>query len=360
MKKWIVIPIIVALCISLILGGCAPSIDPAEDATTEPTVADNFTEPTAEPTTNPTKPTGGRSGSLSMGFENTLTDEKGHFYQYEGGEMHMPFSIRASGTCAEHNYGILLFVDGQIQPYKTPDNDNYSYMHTFNPERRILTELIFTPLTGDEGDVLEICFAGIYWPDYSYIEDGHKGMIITSGAMEGLTRLKMSATPNTVDCPGVTDRLLSWTVSQEPLTSKDTRGWTEQDFQEKMEFSFKVNPDVMKNRRSDMVWNISEDEPIKIRFEVWGNPYVHYGLVLFVDNEPVSVAPENLMFLTVEEGYKTIVEAEIDMTGFDGESVIYAALIPRNARSTDIHTMSWPTMSNYFLLYEEDPVPKAP
>lgn len=354
----------VLICLALLTVACVPNIDPSEKVTTLPTVLDQFTDPTTAHGTNSTESSEDfKSSFISVGPSGIKKrDENGFYYLYEGGEMCVPFSISCDGAYAEHNIGILMFVDGQLQPYKTKNDDTYRYMHFVSPEENVqlLTDLYFVPVSGEEGETLDVWFAGIWWPEYSYLEDGYQGLLFGSSIPETGSRLKIGEPPSESELPTATDRVISWTVSQEPLTSKDTRGWSEEDFQIKCVQNFAVNPDEPMNQRFHNVWNIFEDKPLKVRFEVYGNPFVHYGLVFFLDNEPVSMAPEDIMFISVEEGYKTVVEAEIDMTGFDGESSIYAALIPRNYFTTEILTDSVLNMSTHYMLYAEDPVPKAP
>ena len=361
MKKWTRMLTIALLVFSILIGGCAPSIDPMEDETTDPTVVDDFSEPTTAQTTDPTEPNN-KPGYLSYGFFKPPIDEKGRYVQYDGGEMQLKLKLDASGDVnVFKGTGILLFVDGHIQPYKTKDDDTYRYMHTVYPEDGIplIIDLSFIPVSGKVGDTLEIGFSYIFYPDYSYSADGGIGFVLTGSAPAMSSRLIMEATPEELELPEVKDRVISWTVSKEPLTAQDTKGWTAQDFQTKCKSDFKVNPDDPVNQLYSYVWNISENKPIKVRFEVWGNPFVHYGLVFFLDNEVVSVDPEDQMFITVEEGYKTVVEAEIDMTGFDGEGSVYAALVPRNQFATEILTDSYIQMAHYYLLFDECPLPEA-
>lgn len=350
MRKRRLTAIIIFLYMAIIAAGCAPDV--------EPTVLDDFTNSTSAQGNNTSESTeeSVKSG-MTLGPARWKRDDKGHYLQYDGGEMCLPFSISATGAYTLHDIGVLLFVDGQIQPYKTSDEDTYQYMHIFSPEDgvELITDLFFTPMAGKKGDTLEIWYTGICWPDYSFLEDERDGPVFNFGPPKGGTRLKMGAAPTEAERPDLLDRIIDYTISQIPLTEKETLGWTERDFQEKFVYNMAVNPDELSDQRGIYIWNISEEKTCRVRFEVWGNPYVHYGLVLFVDHAPVSTAPEDLMFLTVEKGYKTVVEIELDMTGFDGESSMYAAIIPRNYRSTDVDTLSRLGMPHYVLLFDESP-----
>lgn len=358
---WILILVLV------LAAGCAGEV-PDITLQTTPTVPDVFTKPTEESTkstvsgetepsetTAPTKPHS-LGGSMSFGpAEENPRNEEGFLF-YEGGEMRMTFEISASGNMTEHGTGFLLFVDGRLQPYKTEDDDTYRYMHVFYPEDGVdlVKDMIFVPVTGEAGDVLEIWYARIYWPEYSLLEDGAAGIVLSTHSTAAGTRLELGATPPELELPEVSDRMISSQISYVDLKPSEISGWTEQDLQEKCEFRMYVNGSA-----SRYIFGISE-EPVKLRFEVWGNPYVHYGLIFFVDNQPISVAPKDLQFFGVNSGQKTVIEAELDMTGFDGESFVYAALIPRNKRSIDNLTDSWLEMYRYVTLYDVSPFEDYP
>lgn len=367
-KRWVSLIVLFGV---LLLAGCAGEVS---EPTTVSTVPDIFTQPsgTTEPTqstqtegtgttqpiqTDATEPTelqqetgSINTGSLSHGPENVIRDEvTGTHFKYQGGEMHMAYRIAATGTVGQNGIGILLFVDGQLQPYKTLSDDTYRYMHTFYPqEKSEYEEFIFIPVTGQEGDVLEIWYASIDDPNYSLV-DGIQGFVLSNGSVTAGTRLKYEATPPAAEYPEITDRITVPVISYVDLTPGETSGWTDTDWQENYEFRMYVN-----GSDSMYIYNITE-EPVTLRFEVWGNPYVHYGLVFFIDNEPVSIAEEDMIFFGVNNGQKTVVEVQLDMTGFDGESVVYAALVPRNWRSAEVLTMNWLDMTRTFFLIAGEP-----
>jgi len=246
--------------------------------------------------------------------------------------------------------GILLFVDGQLQPYKTANDDTYKYMHIFYPQDgvELIEEFIFIPVAGQEGDVLEIWYTSIETPDYC-LADGVQGAVLSNGSVSAGTKLKYEATPPDAEYPENIDRITEPVISYVDLNPGAVSGWSDADWQEKYEFRMYVN-----GSGPMYIYNITE-EPVTLRFEVWGNPYVHYGLVFFVDNEPVSIAEEDKIFFGVNNGQKTVVEVQLDMTGFDGESVVYAALVPRNWRSAEVLTMNWLDMTRTFFLVAGDP-----
>ena len=58
-------------------------------------------------------------GSLNIGVpEGYYSDGISPCVDYPGGEMRLPFFISSSGRIQEVGIGILLFLDGQPQPYR--------------------------------------------------------------------------------------------------------------------------------------------------------------------------------------------------------------------------------------------------
>lgn len=355
----------IAVCIVFLLAGCGENQSGhSGDAGTESTVQNIFDVP-AEPTDNPsapeyeettnTEPTDEGGDFITFGPQNYDMDAAGAYLSYEGDELHMEFNIAAGGAMSEHGIGILLFVDGQIQPYKTVSDDTYRCMHIFYPQRgeSLNEELIFVPVTGAQGDDLEMWYQGVFWPDYSYFEDGMHGMVFTAGMPSSGLRIKYVDTPPSMEFLNTTDRIISWCCDQIDVTELEIDGWTQTDFQEKYEYHMYVN-----DSEAQYIMDIHEDTPVRVRFEVWGNPYIHYGLVFFVDNEPVSLSADDIMLIGVSSGQKTVVEVELDMEGFDGESIVYAALIPRNWRSAEVLTYNWLDTTNPVFLYETSPFPE--
>lgn len=330
-----------------------------EQAGSMATVENIFTQPKPEETgapetpTNPPEPDGLGTIRLSPAGE-PLQDSVGLYRLYEGGEMHLPYVIETTGTIADQGVGILLFLDGRPQPYKTAENDTYQYLHTFYPApgEAYTADICFSPVTGQAGDALELYAATILNPDYT-LADGDAGFLYTTGSAVSFTRLKYNATPSSEEPELRNDRITALNVSYIDTEFLEISGWSDRDLMEKMESHLSVNG--VDDTGKCMVYGVSAGEPVKLRYEVWGSPYVQYGLVIFVDNEPVFPADGNLIPVTVKNGQKTVIEAELDMTGFDGESVVYGMLVPRNYRTSEIPTQVFlDNSSTFFLVSDEE------
>ena len=354
-KTWIFL-----ILLTLLLTACTPEKGPQETTQT-PTVENVFTQPSTTAPDSPTETTApvGLGGGLSFGFETQERDSLGAYLTYTGGELVVPCSIDTSGNIGSKGIGVLLFVDGLPQPYKAEGKD-YAYMHIFQfdqPESRII-DLTFTPVTGEDGDELECYAVPVLTPNYSYTEEGDLSFVYTSVVPEAGCRLKYQETPPAEVFPKAGFRLSQLEIRKEPLSYLDVGTWTEQELQENLEYHFFANnvPDTGHH----YVYEVQEKQPVQLRFEVYGTPYVRYGLVFFVDNQPVVSRDGTPILLDVENGQKTVVEAQLDMTGFDTESVLYAVLVPQNYFSTPVRTFAFATPSSPIFLLEgakEDYIP---
>lgn len=314
-----------------------------------PTVPTDIT-PTDAP--EPTNPPSVGLGSMNFGPTSPSEgDERGRYRVYEGGQINLPFSIKATGTISTYDIGILLFVDGVAQPYRVGPEGEYAYLHTFSQKDGALVlgqivttaDLYFTPITGKAGDMLEIYAVAMLNPNY-VPSQGSLPFANTGGAIEWEGRLRYDATPPEDAYPEKAARLLQVSTSVVDCTALDVKDWTEVDMITATRMDFTVNSETV------YVYDVTEDTPVKLRFAVWGSPYVHYGLVFFVDNVPVYTADLSDIWVTVQMGQKTIIEATLDMTGFTGEGVVYAMLVPRNYYTSEIETRAYFTASTTIYL----------
>lgn len=319
-----------------------PEESRAENLFTTPALEDDRDE---EATTHP-----GYTGSITHGFaDKSLINDNGLYQLYTGGEMYLPYSILVTDSLEEPGIGLLLILDGQPQPYKTDEYDTYSYVHTFYPTAgsKMVFDLIFTPVTGKEGDTLELTTMHLLGPDYYPNEYVIAGMQ-TNGSISGATQLIFQATPPEADEIPVTERVLSQSITYEELTSEDIAGWSSEQLNNDASFEF-ITDHV---ESSYNIYSISKEKPLTIYAEVFGAPSVDWSLILYIDHQPVSVKPENMINFNNQSGKKTLIECTLDLSDFDGESIFYAVLYVRNWREPEVSSgtncSTWIT-STYYL-----------
>ena len=354
MKKGICLFLLVAL----LLTGCTATRPPASTSETIPDVFQEATKASEETQVSTSVEANNTDdlGGLGIGAaDEPLKDEYGTYRIYNGGEMCTPIKIESTGALRKAGTGILLFVDGQPQPYRLEEEDSYSYFHCFYPKRtREIYNLYFTPITGSAGDTLEVYILSLQKPEY-LPSDGNPGMMIyTSGSIGAGWRLKFEATPPEADFPEKQVRLSDAEIAATDASFGDTVGWSEEDLRERLGSRSYVNeaPHNGQNR----VYNITADTPVDLRYELWGTPYIESSVIFYVDNEPVFTFDGLPFDMTVANGEKKILTAKLDMTGFTGESVIYVVRVPRNYRTSEIRTYGFVKgEGTWFLLAGENP-----
>ena len=354
-KTWIFL-----ILLTLLLTACTPEKGPQE-TTQSPTVENVFTQPSPTSEADTQDPEDSQAlGSVIIGaVGHSEKDEKGTFYTYNGGEMVLPFRVEGSGSIVCSGIGILLFVDGLPQPYKTEGTD-YGFLHTFFPpdNEAYTVDLVFTPVTGKAGDDLEVYAVSVLAPNYSYTSKDSQAFPYTGGSPSAGFRLKYQQTPPEETFPKESLWLSNVEIRKESLSFSEIGDWSEQELQENLEYHFFANNIL--DTSAPYVYEVEGAQPIHLRYEVFGSPYVRYHLVFFVDNQPVASREGTPILVDVETGQKTVVEAQLDMTGFDTESVLYAVLVPQNYFSTPVRTFAFATPSSPIFLLEgakEDYIP---
>ena len=311
---------------SAVMAGCGNEV-PETTGTSVTVSPDIFTEPPKLPNHAPAETIGSRpeTGGVSHGFGSDLPhNERGRYLVYEGGELHIQYKLNATGDCRNFDIGLFLFLDGQPQPYKTAETDTYSYMHTFRSTSDSIVELIFTPVTGEAGETLELY--GMFLLNPGYYPGDPTGPFQTMGSSSVSTQLIYEATPDPLELPDIPQRAVTQTVQYEDLSASEIAGWSSEDLELGWKYTLKVNG----SDSGVYSYNIENDSLLRLRLEIWGNPYTQYGIVFFIDHTPVTVDPNQMAFVSTPNGKKAVVEAEIDMSDFEGETVVFAAVVTRN------------------------------
>lgn len=338
----IVVCLLLVGILSLLWGCGGQETSGMEESTTQATVSDIFTVPETDPTeTDATQETEDPikellkqkfmmslkvPGGMSYGFHGGEGTDLDSYYVYQGGELPIQLYMKADGF-SDMGVGALIFLDGQPQPYRTADEENYSYMHTFYPEDDVpyVIDAYMIPVTGQAGDTLEIYTMCVAWPDY-FLNDAPVAFQHTCGSTGGGMKVKFQADPPAQELPEPLYPVISCTTEFEDLESWEITDWSTEDLRHKVEWEFTING----IEAGGDLFGYSGEEPLTLRYEIWGGTAVEYGLILYIDNQPVCVDEEQLHSVELKNGKKTIIEVQVDMSGYDGSSVVYGVLAAKN------------------------------
>ncbi len=343
--------LLLALSLLLSLSACGPSPAPTEtvnnpftqETTAAPTVSDIFTQPSA--TGDAVGPSEPNSHGSHTGFVNTIIDDVSAYYDYTGGELHAYYIFEGTDDYSVCGVGPLLYLDGIPQPYKTDDEPWYSYLHLFYPEYHPevdsaigyatsqVFDIYFTPVTGQTGDALELYGTTVSDP-YTDPRDAlfNKYYHVQHVDRDVCARILFQATPPELELPEVPDQLLSHSVTY--VDELRLQSWTPEQLQIQHEYGYTINGEN-RPRSDSFIWPGFDQEPITLDFYIYGNSYVKYTLVCYKDYQPISIDPEDIVYVEVKDGQRTNIQVQIDMSDFDGSTPIafMTVLVPLNMQA---------------------------
>ena len=342
--------LILCLVLALSLTACGPTPnDPTE------TVANPFTQGTAAPSgsgsstqaaatsgaAEPSEQNSSHSGSY--GFSNKIEDDVAGYYDYTGGELHVCFDFDSSDDFSVCGIGPLLYLDGIPQPYKTDEEPWYSYIHVFYPEYHagvdpkvghatyLVMDLYFIPVTGEAGDALELYGTPVSNPYMDPRDPEFSNYYLVQRlAQDTPARVIFQETPPTLELPEVPDQVLSHTVTYADESS--LQSWSPEQLQIQHEYDCTINGKKRPQNTNSWIWYGFDQEPITLDFYIYGGSYVNYTLVCYKNYQPISIDPEDIVWVEVKDGQRTKIQVQIDMSDFDGSTPIcfMTVLVPRN------------------------------
>lgn len=306
--------------ISLGLCSCALPDTPQ----TAETVDDVFSLPTEDQAPLETEPVRvSMSGISSYGYLDGAEDDAGVYYLYEGGEMSIPLRLSVMGL-EEEGVGLVLFLDGQPQAYHTDFDKTDRYMHTVYPDDLVAdrVELRFIPRTGTVGDVKTIDFLMVPFPGQESRDGGTPARFI--GLKRGIvSRLVYEADPPEPQAVPVTECVLHWSAQYRDLTSDEIALWSSENYQTMVEAEFSAEDMVAYGTRTGF-----DGETVNFRLVLKGAPDAEYALTVFVNDQPVTVSPEQIIRTTTENGQKLVVDMVLDVSDLTDHFSVYAMLSP--------------------------------
>lgn len=349
MKKiWVYLLIALYL---FVITGCS-TVNEENNDIAESTVSNLFdqtveeTEPT-DLTSEETLPTVQNASQITFwSLPEYSLDEVGHYVSYDGGEMHLPYSFEYTGDAlSKYGVAIMLFLDGQLQPFRTDEDDTLRYVHVLYPPESSTTEtvlfdLIFTPVVGCKGDIMDLTIFSKQHVDWYW---GSEDVGFSGYASSITTRLKYTETPPDAQRPETKSRVLEWNCRYVDATLEEYQAWSGNSYAN-LSSCLHISGEgyTWMNTSSDQ-WNrysftVTPDVPMNLTIELINTTGVAYGIVIFVDGEPIPTDLQDIIFVESVSGQKAIINVQVDMRDFDSQSKVYAVIIPRNYLATNGYT----------------------
>lgn len=317
MKK-IVIYALLMLMIIGVLGGCKQAGE-----------ADSKMEQDAKEMFESAESNMEYSGQFGFGviLEDSENFDEMQEYECNGGEVRIPYYVEGMDENQTSNFGILVFVDGVAQPYsieaKEGEKSEEQYIHKFSLKwlEREEFDLVFTPVSGEEGEKVGFITASILEPDYmpESIENPGFGVyrqlsaivpqeIAINSKIE--TSLKSYLETQKEDIPeNITNSEVE--ISSESYDSLDDSAYLEL-----------LSPD---EEESTIIYAKEGKATVKVR--LYGGLEVNNRITFFVNNQPVQVNEADFIETKTEKGKMSTADVEIDTSGFEKMNSLYAVVM---------------------------------
>ena len=335
-NRYVAILYVLALLCSFV--GCSKQSQ--LDHATEPETLENPFLVTTVPT-EPAMPELENVTSITFtGLPAYTLDEVGHYVSYEGGEMQLPYTFNYTGNeLSVYGVAIMLFLDGRLQPFKLTDDGAIQYVHRIYPEAISAStevtqdlDLIFTPVTGQRGDVMDLSIVAKTFPDWEW---GNDSVGLNSQTSSITTRLKFAQTPPQMILPETRSRIVDWSISYTDATLAEYESWSA-DSLNKLSTCLRIagHQDNRSDQGYRYLYDVTANVPVELTMEMVNTSGVEYGVVLFVDSEPVSTETSELIYVDKATAQRTTLSVTLDLSDFDDQSQVYAFIIPRNYLAT--------------------------
>lgn len=331
---------IITIMIAIIICACTTQSVDNPASTTQSIISTHVTFPTES--TLPMPSTEYISNITFWELPEYSLDDVGHYVLYEGGEMHIPYAFTYSGSeLSRYGVALMIFLDGQLQPFWTNEDGTLQYVHIIYPEAcmkdtTVLLDLIFTPIMGQNGDILDISILCKQLADWEW---GNESVGMTGYTSCITTRMKYVNTPLKAELPETENRIKEWSCNYTDATLAEYESWKE-DSWNKLSTCIRIDGNGYGHHADQSgqsyryLYDVTASTPMEVTLDMVNTSGVEYGVVIFIDNEPISTDLDNLIYVDKALGQRAIISVTVDMSDFDGQSRVYAVIVPRNYLAT--------------------------
>lgn len=276
-------------------------------------------------------------GGISHGPSTPNVNESNNLipWKYDGEEVNMEYYVNASGQAK--NVGFFIFVDGIPQPYKINEPDaSYEYMHTFELQEdnvNVPFTFIFSPVTGEKGETLNVTIASIYNPSFMPDMDKSSSYGGYHALLPATYRLafEKDAKPLQYEASKIIENI---NLSNEPVTNKLLETLSNSS-------SSEINTDTFNNEIYNLIYydnavkmdnyKIGDDGTLHITYKLCGCAGLEYNTTFYINHQPIAFSDGVSVDTVIEKGYVSVIEIDIDSDKLDDFNTFYAISVPKNA-----------------------------
>ncbi len=247
------------------------------------------------------------------------------FITYEGGELEIEYRAKATGM-SEYGVGFMIFIDGIAQPYWISEETEAMYMHTFYFQDKVDNVFSFylIPTTGQKGDMLELCIASIYYPDYKPDMKESKGYGIYHDMLENSYIIKYNASPSLITNDMALNLISEVEIEELPIQQDK---YITTNLSNDFNVALYINDQDVTNGN----YYIADEKENNIKLGICGTESAEYRISFFSNHCPVSSGWENELQIHVTPDKITEIDVEIDISSLDGYDTFYALIVPCDA-----------------------------
>ena len=128
---------------------------------------------------------------------------------------------------------------------------------------------------------------------------------------------------------------MDWSISYTDATLAEYESWRA-DSLNKLSTCLRIagHQDNRSDQGYRYLYDVTADVPAELTMEMVNTTGVEYGVVLFVDSEPVSIEQSELIYVDKATAQRATLSVTLDLSDFDDQSQVYAFIIPRNYLAT--------------------------
>lgn len=264
-------------------------------------------------------------GTLNHGItdaESIASQDEGFLLRYSGEEISVNYDIQVTGEINE--VGLLIFVDGIAQPYKTNVDAAYRYMHVFpfaSGEDNIYFTLLFVPVTGSINSESTVTVLSLTSPNSEFDPTDPKS--VGQGIVQVEFPIYFDETPTPVN--------YDYNTAYQAITYN--------------KFDEKITPDISEELESAGMWaqlllNDTpaadmelEDDNLHIKYEIYDMDKVPYRTTFYLNHVPISYERFTSFQSNFTENNKDIFSLAIDSAALEESNMLYAISIPLESKA---------------------------
>lgn len=250
---------------------------------------------------------------------------------YKGGEMEIPYQVTFSGKVPY--FGFLIYINGIPQPYYIKEEEKeLAYIHQLELEEGVREfTFAFVPVTGKEGDTLEITVGSVFYP--SFMPDMEK--TAAYGYYHNFLPFTFRITYETdalqaEDIKKEKQFMKKVTISEETTSTEllEERGYDTDQAESTCLYDMYINGKLIDVSGS---YDFKDGEDIHITYKIYGHPNYKCTNIACINHEPVSGDAGCLNEVIIKKGITTVIEMDLDSSELDDFSTFYMISVPENS-----------------------------